>query len=244
MRDIVMFLGSKHSMLGWAHFHEAVKSGRNGFEIAHGQHVFDWFAEHPDEAAVFHGGMVCMTELDAPALVRGYDWSRFATVCDVGGGKGVMLAAILSEHPRLRGVLFDQAQVVGGSDGVFRAWGVADRVTTTTGSFFDEVPAGCDAYVLKEIVHDWDDARVREILGVCRRAAPTGAALVIMEMVLVDDDRAHPAKLLDMEMLDIAPQGRQRTEAEYRRLLAETGFRFVRVVPLPGAPSIVEAVAA
>jgi len=244
MRDIVLFLGSRHSMLGWTHFLDAVKTGESGFQIAHGKPVFDWLAEHPEEQATFQGGMICMTELDAPGLVRGYDYSRFATLCDVGGGRGTLLAAILSENPGLRGVLFDTASVVETAPAVLRAWGVEERVRTVAGSFFDEVPGGCDAYVLKEILHDWDDERCLAILGVCRRAMRPGATLLVMEMVLVDDDRPHPAKLLDMEMLDVTNRGRQRTAADFERLLEQTGFQLRRVVPLPSMPSVVESVAA
>jgi C-methyltransferase len=243
MRDIVLFLGSRHSMLGWSHFLESVKTGKNGFQMAHGRPIFDYLAEHPEDDADFSGGMVSMTELDAPALVRSFDYSVFSTICDVGGGRGTLLAAILSVHPGLRGVLFDVARVVEASPAVLAAWGVADRVRTAAGSFFDAVPEGCDAYVLKEILHDWDDERASSILGVCRRAMRPGATLLIMEMLIVDDDRPHPAKLLDMEMLNITYEGKQRTAEELRSLLVRSGFRLRRVVALPGAPSIVEATA-
>jgi hypothetical protein len=243
MRDIVLFLGSPHSMLGWAHFVDAVKTGKNGFQIAHGKPVFDYLAEHPEDEATFSGGMVSMTELDAPALVRGFDYSKFGTVCDVGGGHGLLLAAILSVNPGLRGVLFDLAHVLEKSPEVLRAWAVADRCTTTSGSFFESVPSGCDAYILKEILHDWDDARARAILSVCRRGMRPGNTLLVMEMLVSDDDRPHPAKLLDMEMLDITYEGRQRSVAELSRLFDATGFRLTRVIPLPTPTSIVEAVA-
>ena len=143
--------------------------------------------------------------------------------------------------------LLEQPLEVGGgplAPAVLRAWGVEERVRTVAGSFFDEVPGGCDAYVLKEILHDWDDERCLAILGVCRRAMRPGATLLVMEMVLVDDDRPHPAKLLDMEMLDVTNRGRQRTAADFERLLEQTGFQLRRVVPLPSMPSVVESVAA
>jgi hypothetical protein len=164
-------------------------------------------------------------------------------LCDVGGGRGALIAAILSVHRELRGVLFDIPSVVEASSGVLAAWGVEDRCRTAAGSFFEEVPADCDAYVLKEILHDWDDARVLAILAVCRKAMRSGATLLVMELILVDDNRFHPAKLLDMEMLDVTNEGRQRTAEELGGLLARSGFRLQRVVALPAATSIVEAVA-
>jgi hypothetical protein len=243
MRDIVMFLGSRHSMLGWAHFVDAIRSGKNGFELAHGKPVFDYLAEHPEDDAIFNGGMVCMTELDAPALVRGFDYSKFRTLCDVGGGRGLLLAAILSENPALEGVLFDVARVIEKAPAVFDAWGVASRATAVAGSFFEDVPRRCDAYILKEILHDWDDARCLTILEACRRAMKRGAALLVMEMIVVDDDEPHPGKLLDMEMLDTTMEGRQRNAEELARLFERSGFRLVRVVELPSPTSIVEAIA-
>jgi hypothetical protein len=243
MREIVRFLGSTHSMMGWARFTDAIKSGKNGFQIAHGKPIFEYLAEHPDDEAVFQGGMVSMTELDAPSLVRGFDYSRFTKICDVGGGRGVLLAAILSTNPRLRGVLFDVPRVVEVAPAVFRAWDVADRCSSVSGSFFESVPADCDGYLLKEILHDWDDTRALQILRVCRRAMQPGAALLVMEMIVRDDDGAHPAKLLDMEMIDVTNEGRQRSEADFRRLFDQSGFRLARVVAVPGPSSIVEAVA-
>lgn len=243
MRDIVLFAGSRHSMLAWAHFDDAVKRGKNGFELAHGKPVFEYFAEHPDDEAVFGGGMVAMTELDAPALVRGFDYSRFSTICDVGGGLGTFLAAVLSVNRELRGVLFDVQRVVEKAPAVFAAWDVESRCTVVTGSFFETVPADCDAYLLKDILHDWDDARALAILAVCRRAMRAGAALLVVEMVMTDDSRPHPSKLLDMEMLDTTYEGRQRTADEFRRLFGQAGFELKRIVSVPAPPSIIEAIA-
>jgi C-methyltransferase len=243
MRDLVLFLGSTHSMVAWAHFFDAVKTGESGFQTAHGKPVFDWLAEHPEDEAIFGGGMLALTELDAPAFVRGFDYSRFSTICDVGGGQGTLLAAILSLNPHLRGTLFDAASVIEASSDVFAAWGVKDRSTAVAGSFFEKVPSDCDAYVLKEILHDWDDTRAQAILGVCRRAMRPGATLLVMEMVLADDDGPHPGKLIDMEMLDVTSGGRQRGPEEFRRLFERSGFRLQRIVALPAPNSIVEAIA-
>jgi hypothetical protein len=243
MRDLVLFLGSTHSMLGWAHFFDAVKTGKSGFHIAHGKPVFDYLAEHPQDEAIFGGGMVSMTELDAPAFVRGFDYSRFSTLCDVGGGRGTLLAAILSQNPRLRGTLFDSPSVIAASSAVFKAWGVEDRSATVAGNFFEEVPPDCDAYIMKEIIHDWDDERALSILGVCRRAMRPGATLLVMEMVVTDGDGPHPGKLIDLEMLDVTSGGRQRGPEEFRRLFERSGFRLLRIVDLPSPNSIVEAIA-
>jgi C-methyltransferase len=243
MRDILMFLGSEHCMRAWGRFSEVVARNTNAYRLVHGQSIWEYLAEHPEEGAIFHRGMVNMTELDAPALVFGFDYSRFASVCDVGGGRGSMLGALLSANPTMRGVLLDAEDVVAAAGPTLAAWGVERRCTVTAGDFFGDLPVGCDAYILKDIVHDWADERATEILRACRRAMGTGATLLIMEMVVEDDARPHFGKLLDLEMLDITEGGRQRSESELEGLLAASGFRLRRVHALPSPVSIVEAVA-
>ena len=161
-------------------------------------------------------------------------------VVDVGGGQGVLLAAVLRAHPHLRGVLFDQPAVVAGAAPVLRAAGVADRCEVVGGDFFAAVPAGGDVYLLSRILHDWDDARATALLRVLHRAARPGARLVVVERVLPPGDAPHPGKLIDLTML-VMLGGRERTEAEFRALLAGAGFSLTRVVPLPdGGWSAVE----
>lgn len=243
LRDMVLYGGSPHSMAAWRRFVDVVRTGRDGYTLALGKPLFDYLAEHPDEGERFGGAMVCMTRLEAPALAAGYDFAAFARLCDVGGGRGALLGAILARHRRLSGVLFDDARVVAGAGETLDGWGVRARCELVGGSFFVEVPAGCDGYVLKEILHDWDDARACAILATVRRAMRPGARLLIVEMLLVDDARPHPAKLLDLQMLTATHRGRQRTRAQFDALLAQTGFRLARVVGLATPSSIVEAIA-
>ncbi|HEY2749589.1 MAG TPA: methyltransferase, partial [Polyangia bacterium] len=205
--------------------------------------LFDYLAANPDEAATFAGAMVCVTRLETPALVRGYEWGAHTRVCDVGGGRGFLLGAVLAAHPRLDGILFDEADVVAGAREVLDSFGAGSRATIAAGSFFDAVPSGCDLYVLKEILHDWDDERAARILATVRRAMAPGARLAVIEMVLVDDERMHPAKLVDLQMMTATHRGRQRTREEFATLFAANGLRLLRVVELATLSSIVEAIA-
>lgn len=149
----------------------------------------------------------------------------------------------LRESPGSRGILFDAESVVEGAAAVLGPAGVADRCAAVGGSFFESVPAGGDAYVLKHIVHDWDDEKSLQILRSVRTAMNSDAKLLIVESVVPDDDREHLSKLLDLEML-VAANGRERTESEYAELLRQAGFRFTRTVATVGPASIVEAVPA
>ena len=176
-------------------------------------------------------------------VVAACDFSGFGTIVDVGGGHGLLRSAILRESPNTRGILFDAEWVVAGAPAVFEAAGVSDRCTTVGGSsFFESVPCGGDAYVLKHIVHDWDDENSLQILRNVRAAINPDGKVLIVEAVVPDDDREHLSKLLDLEML-VAATGRERTESQYAKLLSQSGFRHTRTVATVGPASIVEAVA-
>jgi hypothetical protein len=176
----------------------------------------------------------------AGAVLDSYDFSRFGTVVDVGGGHGTLLAAILRRHSATRGILFDLAHVVSGAEGLFTAAGVADRCARVGGDFFESVPAGGDAYVLAQILHDWDDDRSVVILEHCRQVMPDHGKLLVVEQVLPDGDEPSFGKWLDLHML-VMTTGRERTTPEYDTLLRTAGFALTRVVPTPAGASVVEA---
>jgi O-methyltransferase domain len=181
-------------------------------------------------------------EDETPVVVAAYDFTRFGTIVDIGGGHGLLLAEILRKSPNSKGILFDAESVVEGAPSVLEPAGVSERCTAVGGSFFESVPGGGDAYVVKHIIHDWDDEKSVQILRNVRAAMNPDATLLIVETVVPDDDREHLSKLLDLEML-VAATGRERTEAEYAELLRRAGFRRTRTVATVGPASIVEAVA-
>ena len=214
-----------------------MQTGDTAFEHEHGLGLFEYLHQHPHTAALFNQAMTGMSARRAVALTQGYDWSGIGQLVDVGGGQGLLLATILRAYPTLQGVLFDQPEVVAEAPAVLEQAGVAERCRIEGGDFFQAVPEGGDTYVLRSIVHDWDDERAQVILEQCRRAMPESGRLLVVERVVGTDYRAGLSALYaDMEML-VNVGGRERTEAEYRALFADAGFRLTRIVPLEDAAS-------
>jgi O-methyltransferase/methyltransferase family protein len=240
-RSTLMLFGSPWQLSSWANLMYSVQTGKPGFEKAHGLALFDYLAQHPEDASLFSETMVGIHNQEPPAVAAAYDFSIFKTIVDVGGATGNMLAAVLSHHADPRGILFDRPHVVEDAPLLLDAKGVSDRVTIERGDFFAGVPTGGDAYILSHIIHDWDEDQCLTILGHVRNAMKPTGRLLIVEMVLPPGDSAHPGKTLDMVML-VLLGGRERTESEYASLLSKAGFRLTRVVPTSSAASIVEAV--
>jgi hypothetical protein len=242
-RSSLMFLGNPAHQTSWNNMVYSVRTGKPGFDKAHGVNLFEYLACHPEIASLFSETMVGLHNQEPPAVAAAYDFSAFNTIIDVGGATGNMLAAILARHPGPRGILFDRPHVVTDAPALLDAKGVRDRVTIEPGDFFKSVAAGGDAYILSHIIHDWNDDQCLTILGHVRKAMNPAGRLLIVEMVLAPGDAPHPGKMLDMTML-VQVGGQERTEAEYGLLLARAGFRLTRVVPTASAASVVEAVVA
>jgi hypothetical protein len=242
MRGLVMMLEAPFIRDAWTHLIEAVTSGNAAFDHAHGKQLFDYLREHPDDAAVFDQAMVGASRQLVASILEVYDFGEYRTLVDVGGGNGALLAAILARNPGSRGVLFDLPEVAARAGGLLEAAGVADRCEVIAGDFFESVPRGGDAYVLTQIIHDWDDGAALRILQNCRAAMADDARLLLGEAVLPDGTEPSLAKVIDIEMLVIG--GQERTEAEYRELLERAGLRLTRVVSSAGPHSVIEAVPA
>jgi hypothetical protein len=218
----------------------SVRTGKTAFEKINGLPIFEFLATRPEDASLFSQTMVGVHGEEPAAVAAAYDFSAFKTVLDVGGANGNLLAAILKHHAGVRGVLFDLPHVVSDAPAFLKARGVLERVKIESGSFFDGVPAGADAYVLSHIIHDWTEEQCLAILAHCRKAMCSNGKLLLVEMVLPEGDQPHPGKMLDMVMLAI-PGGQERTPGEYDELLRKAGFRMTRVVPTGSAVSVVEA---
>ena len=243
MRGYALFVGDPLHWEHWGQLSRSVLTGKCAIEEVRGKPTFEWIEDVPELAAVFNDGMTSISKMETPLVVSAYDFSSFGTIVDVGGGHGLLLSEILRQAHNSSGILFDAESVVEGAPAVLEPAGVSNRCTVVGGSFFESVPAGGDAYVLKHIIHDWDDEKSVQILRNIRTAMNPGAKVLIVEAVVPDDDREHLSKLLDLEML-VAATGRERTEAEYAELLRQAGFRHTRTVGTVGPGSIVEAVAA
>jgi hypothetical protein len=243
MRGAALMLGSRWIHACWHALADTLRTGKNGVEIAHGSTLWKYLAAHPDEGRDFHDAMVNITATDAPGFARTVDFSRAKCVCDVGGGHGTVLAHVLAQNPHLEGVLFDDPAVLDGARQVLDAWGVTDRVRLVGGDFFSSVPAGCDVYFLRQVIHDWDDARAEKILRTVRAAMQPGQRVLIYDMQRSERVSQHPAFSLDLMMMVVTDGGRERSVTETQSLLARCGFRPGRVTPLAAPLGVVEGVA-
>ncbi len=240
MAALARFVGSPQGREHWSLLTEAIRTGASCVPALRGKSYFDYLRDEPEFSRVFNQAMTSIsTYVDGP-LVDAYDFRPFRTIVDVAGGHGRLLAAILASAPEAEGVLFDLPDVVMEAPSLLEKLGVARRVRLAEGSFFEEIPAGGDAYVLKHIIHDWPDYAALQILQNVRRAAATDAALLLVETVIPEDDSEFTGKVVDIEML-VFNDGRERTATEYRHLLAKADFDMVRVVETTTDFSIVEA---
>ena len=174
IRNGAIFMGEEWHWKVWGRMMHSVKTGEAAWADAHGAEVFDYFATRTDEAEIFNRAMTDMSQVTAPAVVEAYDFEGVGTLADIAGGHGYLLAQVLKANPGMKGVLFDVPPVIAGADALLEAEGVAGRVEKVAGDFFEAIPAGADAYMMKHIVHDWDDERCRKILRSIHRAMSDG----------------------------------------------------------------------
>jgi SAM-dependent methyltransferase len=246
---------AKQSMAGWAQFVagasqwpvwgnllHSVRTGENAFRDLHGMDIWEWRSRHPEESELFDNAMASLSSQVAMAVLDAYDFSEFQSIVDVGGGTGTLLAAILSRYPTLTGVLYDLPQVVANADAVLNAAGIFDRCRVIGGDFFVDVPSGGAAYLMKSIIHDWEDAEALQILKTCRRAMQVGSKLLLVERDLGEPNQNPETKFSDLNML-VAPGGRERTKDEYSRLFEAAGFHFLKLVPTRLDFGVLEAIA-
>jgi C-methyltransferase len=242
MRGWVMFTGSQMYLRAWERLAYSVRSGRSGFEAEHGMAFFDYLVAHEDSQSIFDAAMTAISGPEAQAVVRAHDFSVFRALVDIGGGHGTLLTEILKANPGLRGALFEQPQVLAGARSNLEGERLLERCDLVAGNFFESVPSGYDAYVLKYIIHDWNDDKAGEILRNCRRAMAHGSRLLLVE--IVNSPSASDLTIAsDLEML-VLVGGKERSEDEFRALLQSGGFELKRIVPTACPLSIMEAVPA
>jgi hypothetical protein len=203
-----------------------------------GMSGWEYRNHHPEEREIFDEAMVSLVRQVVDAVVRAYDFSRFQTLVDVGGGYGALLSAILTRTPQLRAVLFDQPEVMPGARTHLESAGVLARCQVVGGDFFQGVPPGGDAYLFSRVIHDWNDERATLLLSHCRRAMPPGGTLLLVEEVILPGDAPCVGKLSDLNML-VGGGGQERTEAEYRALYTAAGFALTQVIPTQSRMSII-----
>lgn len=237
---MIAFIGDPAHREHWSDLEHSVRTGRTAADKVRGMPFFDYLGTNPELAQVFNDAMTGASAVAIESAVPAYDFSGAKKIVDVGGGHGALLAAVLRRAPEARGVLFDLPAVVAGADPTLAAAGVGSRTELSGGSFFESVPAGGDIYLLKTVIHDWDDEHSVAILRNVRSAITADGRLLLLEMVLPEGAPPHLGLLLDLEMLTSAG-GRERTRREYAELLSAAGFRLRRVIPTAGPISIIEA---
>ena len=243
LRDFAIFVGHPVHNGAYADIMHSVRTGESAFKHAHNADIFDYFTTDADFFPVFNNAMTAASRREARAITQAYPFSAFGTVADLGGGHGLLLSEVLKAVPRLQGVLLDLPEVVAGAESTFEEAGVRDRVSVYGGSFFEAVPVHADGYMMKSIIHDWDDEKATTILHNCAESmTPTDKVLVI-DCVLPEGNEPHTGKLLDIEML-LVPGGRERTAAQFEKLFTVAGLKLTDVVPTTTHLSIVEGVRA
>jgi predicted nicotinamide N-methyase len=226
LRAWMRYKGMRSTVNAWGGLAASVRSGQSGFEIVHGMSVWEWFAAHPDEQRVFAATMRQATEISARAIARAYPWPEGAVVCDVAGGIGTLLSVIVARsRANLRGVLVDSAGMITEARGFLAEHDVADRIDCVEGDIFRAINATADVYLLKDVLHDWDDERCAKILAAVTASMPTGSRLVVIEY-LQQRNLPNPfSPLLDLHTLTQRDGGRLRSLAELSALLTAAGLR-------------------
>ncbi|HEX3252685.1 MAG TPA: methyltransferase [Pyrinomonadaceae bacterium] len=232
-------LGQEHYP-AWGNLMHSVKTGEIAFDNFFGADIWKYFEQNPEDAAVFNNSMSGVTAATNDEILALYDFSSFGTVVDIGGGHGGLITSILKANPKLKGILLDAPQVVEGARPKIEAAGLADRCQAVGGDFFKSVPAGGDAYVMKWIIHDWDDERAITILKNCRNQMSSKGKVIIVDCVVPENNEPDFSKFFDLNML-VMTGGKERTEKEFAQLLGAAGFKLLRVISTKVPTSIVEA---
>ncbi len=243
MRDVVLFMTNPTHFRVFAEMEHSVRTGQTGIKHLTGLDAFEFLRQNPAEEQAFNAAMSGLSGQYAHAVLEAYDFSDLGTIADIGGGHGALLCAVLSKHYGLRGIVFDAPHVADGAAPHIESMGLGDRCQALGGDFFSKVPPA-DSYVLKSVIHDWDDERAIAVLKNC--AASMGGdkgKVLLLEMVLSPGNEPHFGKWVDLEMLLMAG-GHERTESEFAELLAKAGLRLTRVVRTKSPVCVIESVKA
>jgi hypothetical protein len=238
-RALALMAGEEHYQ-SWGELLYSIQTGLPAFDKIYGKPIFDWLSQQPEKAAIFDQAMVSVHGRETAAMLDAYDFSGIKTLADVGGGNGSVLMATLQRNPHLKGMLYDLPSVVERAFPHFEAAGLTSRCQLIGGSFFESIPTGADAYLMRHIIHDWTDEQCLTILKHIHKALPADGRLLVVESVIPAGNDPFFGKQLDLNML-VIPGGQERTAAEYEKLFATAGFKLNRIVPTTTEISIVEA---
>ena len=237
-RALAIMSGEEHYR-SWGDVLYSVQTGKPAFDKLYGMPVFEFLSKNPEQATVFDAAMVGVHGRETAAMTDAYDLSGVAVLADIGGGNGSLLTTVLQKYPTMRGMLYDLPGVTERARANLRAAGLADRCQVIGGNFFASVPGGADAYLMRHIIHDWDDDRASMILRNIHRALGKEGRLLVVEGVIPPGNDPSFGKLLDLTML-VIPGGKERTKEEYHKLYEAGGFRLTRIVPTRAEVSVIE----
>ena len=243
VKTSVQMITGDYFMRPFANLTYSVQTGKTAFEKEFGANIFEHLSTRPEDGSMFSDLMVGFHGPETAAVAAGYDFSGVGTLADVGGATGNMITTILAKNPEMKGLIYDLPHNEADAAALVGSRGMSERVKFEAGNFFESVPEGYDAYLMSHIIHDWSEEQCLTILTNCRRAMGPKSRLLIVEFVLPEGNAFHVGKMTDMIMLTI-PGGEERTEQQYRELLAKAGFRLERAVGTESAASVVEAVMA
>jgi hypothetical protein len=241
LRALAIFFGADWHWRVWSELCYSVETGQPGFEHIYNKAYFDYLAENPEPARVFNDAMTSFSGSVSAAVIDAYDFTGITKLVDVGGGHGLFLSSILQKYPQMKGVLFEAPFVAEGAGDAIKERGLTGRCEVVGGDFFASAPAGGDAYIMKHIVHDWDDEHALTILQNCHRAMTENGKLLVVEMLIPESNAPSLGKFLDLEML-LFLHSYERTEAEYGALFERAGFRLTRIVPTRMPHGVIEAI--
>jgi hypothetical protein len=223
----------------WGELHYSVQTGQSAFEKIYGKPIFDFLSDNPETGRLFDQAMTGVHGRETEAMLGAYDFTGIGTLADIGGGNGSLITATLQRYPAMQGMLFDLPGVVKRAKAHIEAVGLEGRCQVIAGNFFLTVPPGADAYLMRHIIHDWDDDNSNMILRNCRRAMGQGSKLLVVEGVVPPGNEPSVSKFFDLAML-VSPGGMERTANEYRQLFEAAGFRLTRIVPTSTWVSVIE----
>jgi hypothetical protein len=232
------WIGTPGQWASWGNLLHSIRSGESAVQFTYGIDAWTYRREHPEEQAIFNSAMTGNSRSEAQAVLEAYDFSRFGCVVDVGGGQGFLLTEILLAYPAIRGLLFDQPHVIASADQVLASAGLAQRFQIAAGNFLESVPEGGDVYIMKAILHDWDDQASIDILRTCRRAMSSTATLMVIERVIGPPNKTPEGKFSDLNMM-VQYAALERTHQEFHQLLKSGGFELTEVVPTRSPMSII-----
>jgi SAM-dependent methyltransferase len=223
----------------WGELLYSVQSGKSAFEKVYGKPIFDFFSDNPETGKLFDQAMTGVHGRETDAMLEAYDFSRIGTLADIGGGNGSVITAILRRYPAMRGILFDLPTVVVRTKANIEAAGLADRCQVIAGNVFESAPPEGDAYLMRHIIHDWDDEKSLAILRNCRKVMRHGGKLLVVEGLISPGNEPSVSKFFDLAMM-VLPGGMERTEEEYRLLFEAAGFRLTKIMPTSTWVSVIE----